>query len=150
MLADYLPSWMVKKDPAVAPYQVSTTATQTTDNPYNIFGTRQETAPYGPFTNAPDQSFEFTDIGSYTTPITNAAKNLARMVTKDSLTAGNQAESGRAWWDFTGKAADAASAVGAGIQSTLTKVIILVVVVAVVALFGMSYVQAKGNKLANQ
>lgn len=145
MLADYLPSWMVKKDATTTPYSATTTTPYSTDNP---FGVRQESAQYGPFTNAPDAG-EFGDIGTFTEPITRAVKNAARMLSTDSLSAGAQTNS-RSWWDFSGKVADSASSIGAGIQSTLTKVIILVVVVAVVALFGMSYVQAKGNQLANK
>jgi hypothetical protein len=57
-------------------------------------------------------------------------------------------ESGPAWYNIPGRIGLAAAAVGEGIQSTLTKVIILVIVVGAVALMGMTYFQAKGAQLA--
>ena len=144
-LADYLPVWMVKKDASAAPFMVSTSSTKMEDNP---FGMRQETAMYGPFTNVPTSNNEFLDLGSFTQPITKAAKSLARLVSVESNSVAAQSESTRSWYDFSGKASDAASSIGAGIQSTLIKVIVLVVIVAVIALGGMAYIQAKGTQLA--
>lgn len=53
-----------------------------------------------------------------------------------------------AWYDISGKISSTASSVNDALQSTLIKVIVLVVIVGVFALFGMTYVQAKGAQLA--
>lgn len=53
-----------------------------------------------------------------------------------------------AWWNVACKVGKAGEAVGGFVQSTLLKVIVLVLVVGISLLFLMSYVQAKGGKLA--
>jgi hypothetical protein len=53
-----------------------------------------------------------------------------------------------AWYNFPARISAAAGAVSDSLQSTLVKVIILVSIVGVIAVFGMSYIQARGAKLA--
>jgi hypothetical protein len=52
------------------------------------------------------------------------------------------------WWDVSCKVTKAASATGDFLQSTLLKVLVIVVIAALAGIFLMSYVQAKGGKLA--
>jgi len=85
---------------------------------------------------------EFGDTGSYTDPITAAAKKASRLLAMDRLDP--EPQQGRAWYDVFGKIKDAMPDVNA----TLTKIIILVIIVSVVALFGVSYVNAQANRLA--
>ena len=101
--------------------------------------------------NSPSSSNnEFGDIGQFvSTTITRAERNVSRLFDKSTLSIADPSETPqRSWYNIFGKIGDTFSSIGSGIQSTLTRVIILVVVVAVIALFGMSYVQAKGVQLA--
>ena len=75
---------------------------------------------------------EFGDVGSFTDPITAAAKKASRLLAMDRLDP--EPQQGRAWYDIFGKIKDAMPDVNA----TLTKIIILVIIVSVVALFGVS------------
>jgi len=85
---------------------------------------------------------EFGDVGSFTDPISRGVKNVARLLDSNRLDPVPQ--EGRAWYDIFGKIKDAMPDVSA----TLTKIIILVIIVSVVALFGVSYVNAQANRLA--
>lgn len=89
---------------------------------------------------------EFGAVDYVTDPISRAAKNASRLLDSSRLEV--QPQDGRAWYDVFGKVKDALPNVNGAIQSTLTKVIILVILVSVVALFGVSYVNAKANQLA--
>ena len=89
---------------------------------------------------------EFGELTIITDPISRAVKNASRMLDASRLEAAPQEE--RPWYDLRGKVGDTLTNVGAGIQSTLTKVIILVILVAIIALFGVSYVNAKANQVA--
>ncbi len=89
---------------------------------------------------------EFGVSEPFTNPLTQAAKNASRMLDASRLQV--QPQEGRAWYDVAGKLKDAMPSAGSWIQSTLTKVIILVILIAVVALFGVSYVNAQANRLA--
>lgn len=82
------------------------------------------------------------------TSVSKVSANVSRLVSSTSSPTQQGSSPSLPWYDFTGKAAQAASATGDFIQSTLIKVIILVVVVGVIAVFGMSYVQAKGVSYA--
>ena len=103
-----------------------------------------------PLANPSTDNAEFGDIGQFiSTSITRAEKNAARLFQTANLSIEPQGVTQeRKWYDLWGKTTDTLSAAGAAISSTLTKVIILVMIVAVIALFGMSYVQAKAGQLA--
>ena len=89
---------------------------------------------------------EFGDTQFFTNPITQAAKNVSRMLDASRLEV--QPQEGRAWYDVWGKLKDAAPDINGAVQSTLTKIIILVILVSIIALFGVSYVNAQANRLA--
>jgi hypothetical protein len=89
---------------------------------------------------------EFGDVAVYPDVISKAAKNASRLLSMDRLDP--EPQQGRAWYDLFGKLKDAAPDINGAVSSTLTKVIILVIVVSVIALFGVSYVNAKANQLA--
>lgn len=54
-----------------------------------------------------------------------------------------------AWWNVACKVGNAASNVNSWFQGTLTKILVTVVVVAIIALFVLSFVQAKAGRLAS-
>ena len=89
---------------------------------------------------------EFGAVDYVTDPISKAIKNASRLLDTNRLDP--QPQEGRAWYDIFGKIKDAAPDINGAVQSTLTKLIILVIIVSVVALFGVSYVNAKANQLA--
>lgn len=94
------------------------------------------------------QNNEFSDITQAPQTIYSKAQvAVSRLFSSIGNSAAPQ-QNTRPWWDLTGKAADAAASVGSGIQSTLIKVIILVTIVGIFALFAMTYVQAKGAQFA--
>lgn len=89
---------------------------------------------------------EFGVINFPTIPLSPQVRNMARLLDSQRLIV--QPQEGRKWFDVIGKIKDAMPGAGSWIQSTLTKVIILVIIVAIIALFGVSYVNAQANKLA--
>lgn len=99
--------------------------------------------PYAP----PDvNAGEFSIIQTVKSSVSKVTANASRLF--DSTKAiTNQGEQ-PAWYDIGAKVSNAASSVNEAFQSTLIKVIILVAIVGVIAMFGMSYVQAKGVSLA--
>lgn len=103
-----------------------------------------------PLANPSTANAEFGDVGQFVTDVvTKAQKNASRLLSTAQLSINPQGESAqRPWYDLIGKAKDSLSAAGSAVSSTLTKVIILVVVVAIIALFGLSFVQAKAGQLA--
>ncbi len=92
---------------------------------------------------------DFTEFGPVQTIQTSIAKvtaNVSRIVSKSNNAVIPQEDV--KWYDIWGKTKQAASATNEALQSTLVKVIILVVIVAMIGLFGLSYVQSKGAQLA--
>ncbi len=120
-------------------------ANQVVNDPNN-----KTSSQVNPLANPSTDNVEFGDIGQFiSTGIAKGKVEAARLFQTAQLSVTTQEQTqGRAWYDILGKTTDAAASAGAVIQSTLIKVIVLVVVVAVIALFGMSYVQAKGVQLA--
>lgn len=91
-------------------------------------------------------SGEFAPIEFIKTTVSKVAANTDRIISANSQPAATQAKI--PWWNLTAKISNAASATNEALQSTLLKVIILVSVVGIIAVFGLSYVQAKGGALA--
>ena len=99
--------------------------------------------PYAP----PDvNAGEFSIVKTVQTRVSSAIAKASRLFDSNK-TIIDQGQT-PAWYDIPGKVSNAASSVNEAFQSTLIKVIVLVVIVGVIAIFGMSYVQAKGVSLA--
>jgi hypothetical protein len=81
--------------------------------------------------------------------ISKVSTSTARMFGNAQLQVASKQQADLPWYDITGRISASASAANSAVQSTLLKVIVLVAIVGVIALFGMSYVQTKGAKLAN-
>lgn len=99
----------------------------------------------------PEETAPFTETGVSNiiqTTVSKISANASRLFSSSTSGAVNQGEAPLAWYDLTGRIGQTASSVNEAFQSTLIKVIILVVLVGVIALFGMSYVQSKGVQLA--
>lgn len=104
--------------------------------------------PYAP-PNLNNGEYDF--VATVTRSVSTAVANASRLLTSSNMTAVKQAEpltSGPAWYNIPGRISLAASGVNDALQSTMLKVIVLVSVVGVIAVFGMSYMQAKGANLA--
>jgi hypothetical protein len=99
--------------------------------------------PYAP----PDiNAGEFSIVKSVKSSVSKVAANASRLFDSNK-TIIDQGQT-PAWYDLPGKVSQAAASTGEFVQSTLLKVIVLVAIVGVIAIFGMSYVQAKGVSLA--
>lgn len=107
---------------------------------------------YGPYLPSPSsKQDEWSNLWDYPAAIASKVANQSRLLFSSNAPAAKQGEptnTGPAWYNIPGRISAAAGAVSEGIQSTLLKIIILVLIVGALALFGMSYVQAKGNALA--
>lgn len=128
--------------PGCRPWDTPDPVQSSTDYQFHIPGVTTQ-VPYAP----PDiNAGEFSIVKSVQTTISNAAKNASRLfdANKTIIDQGNTP----AWYDVSGRISQAAASTGEFVQSTLLKVIILVTIVGVIAIFGMSYVQAKGVNLA--
>lgn len=120
-----------------------------TEQPYtfNIPGVvNGPPVPFRPEDTAPSTEFSFPQMVVST--VSKVSANASRMFSSTTGAAVNQSNAPLAWYDITGRISQATSNVNDALQSTLIKVIILVVMVGVIALFGMSFVQAKGAQLA--
>jgi len=118
------------------------------DAPSNV---QIDPAPQGMYGPPALDSGEYTFIATIERNVSSAVANASRLLTSSNMTAIKQAEpssSGPAWYDIPGRISGAASAVNDAFQSTMLKVIVLVSIVGVIAVFGMSYMQAKGANLA--
>ena len=93
-----------------------------------------------------DKNQEFGPVAFPTLPMSKGVVNQARLLDAQRLEV--RPQEGRKWYDISGKIKDATAGWGDAIQGTLTKVIILVIIVAIIALFGVSYVNAQANRLA--
>lgn len=106
---------------------------------------------YGPYLPSPSSmQDEWSNLWEYPAAISKKIANESRLFFSSNASPVKQAEpsdTGPSWYNIPGRISAAAGAVGEGIQSTLVKVIILVVIVGAMALFGLSYVQAKGASL---
>lgn len=101
---------------------------------------------FGPFAlpTLPDQ--EFGPIAFIKSTVSKLTANQDR-VNSANHTINDQGTQAPAWYDISGRISKSVSAVNDAFQSTLIKVIVLVVLVGAIALFGLSYVQAKGASL---
>ena len=107
--------------------------------------------PLAPYTPPNLDSGEYAFIATIERNVSSSLANASRLFMSSNATAVKQAEplsTGPAWYDIPGRIAVGASGVNDALQSTLLKVIVLVSVVGVIAVFGMSYMQAKGSNLA--
>ena len=96
-------------------------------------------------TSQPDAGeFSFNDY--IPTTLSNLVKNTSRLV--DSNSTINDEPAKIPWYNLPARLANSFSGFGDALQSTLLKVIVLVALVGVIAIFGLSYVQAKGTNLA--
>jgi len=76
-------------------------------------------------------------------------RNQDRLASKISRDSSAQSTDGAcSWWNIACKAANAVSATGDFIQSTLLKIIVVVLIISITAIFFMSYIQAKAGRLA--
>lgn len=128
------------------PWGYGVTQNPNTNNPQ----TPESYGPYLPPTiDAGEWSFQrITDVPR---SVATSVANASRLLFSSNASPVKQAEpsnTGPAWYNIPGRISAAASAVGEGIQSTLLKVLILVVVVGAMVLFGMSYMSTKGAQLA--
>lgn len=118
----------------------------------------QETLPvkvpemYGPYLPVPSsKQDEWSNLWDYPAAIASKVANQSRLLFSSNAPAAKQAEptnTGPAWYNIPGRISAAAGAVSEGIQSTLLKVLLLVVIVGAMVLFGMSYMSTKGAQLA--
>lgn len=99
---------------------------------------------YGPYLPPDWDSGEFGVLQPVANVVTRVTKNLDRMAVSSVKDPAGQTDS-PAWYNIFGKAAQSTADFT---TSTLNRVIIIVIVTAVAALFIMSYVQAKGASLA--
>lgn len=105
---------------------------------------------YGPFQMPNIDSGELTQVvQGGIAAVSKAVANASRMFSTTTNAAAKQAEE-PAWYNIPARISSAASGMNDAFQSTLLKVIILVSVVGVVAIFGLSYVQAKGGSLGGK
>lgn len=107
---------------------------------------------FGPYLPTPS-SFqdEWSNLWDYPAAIASKVANQSRLLFSSNaspIQQGLPEMTGPAWYNIPGRISAAAGAVSEGVQSTLLKVIILVSIVGMIALFGLSYVQAKGTQLA--
>lgn len=99
-------------------------------------------------TNTQDAG-EFSFAPYIPTTLSNAVKNAERLFDSTKDVSDAQAVSpGPAWYNLPARLIASLSTVNDALQSTLIKVIVLVTIVGIIALFGLSYVQAKGTNLA--
>lgn len=107
---------------------------------------------YGPYAPTPSSlQDEWSNVWEYPAAIASKIANQSRLLFSSNASPvkqGEPSQTGPAWYDIPGRISAASSAVSEGVQSTLVKVIILVAIVGMLALFGLSYVQAKGASLA--
>lgn len=128
--------------PGCRPWDTPDPVQSDTDYQFHIPGVSTQ-VPYRP----PDiNAGEFSLAKSIKSSVSKVAANASRLFDSNK-TAINQGQT-PAWYDLPGKVSQAAASTGEFVQSTLLKVIILVTIVGVIAIFGMSYVQAKGVSLA--
>lgn len=107
---------------------------------------------FGPYLPAPSSFHdEWSNVWDYPAAIASKVSNQSRLLFSSNAPAAKQGEpsdTGPAWYNIPGRISAAAGAVSEGIQSTLLKVLLLVVIVGAMVLFGMSYMSAKGTQLA--
>jgi hypothetical protein len=95
--------------------------------------------------------FSLSVITDIPRSVASSVANASRLLFSSNAPAVKQGDplmTGPAWYDIPGRISNAASGVNEAFQSTLLKIIVLVSIVGIVAVFGMSYVQAKGANLA--
>jgi hypothetical protein len=107
---------------------------------------KEAIGPDKPYDFGSENSGEFAPVEFIKTTVSKLTANQDRIISANSQPAATQAE--LPWWNLTGRISNAASAANDALQSTMVKVIILVTIVGIIAIFGMSYMQAKGVSLA--
>jgi hypothetical protein len=105
------------------------------------------TESYGPFLPPNLDSGEFAPLQFIKTTVSKVTANADRLFQANKGATSVQSQS-PAWYDIPGRLAATASAVNDAFQSTLIKILVLAVIVGAAAIFGLSYVQAKGTNLA--
>ena len=86
-------------------------------------------------------------VSTFLSPLRNLFVNQSRVASSSAKDTSGQSTD-CSWWNVTCKVSKAASATGDFVSSTLTKVLVLVSVVAVIALFAMAFINKKAEKLA--
>lgn len=103
---------------------------------------------YGPFSLPNLNDGEFAPVQFIQSSVSKVTANLDRIFQSSKGEVTNVSAQSPAWYDIPGRLSAAASGVNDAFQSTLVKIIVLAAVVGLVAIFGLSYVQAKGANLA--
>ena len=120
-----------------------------TENPNGV--TYKAPDSYGPYLPPAIESGEFAFIENIQRSVSSAVSNASRLLYSSNASPVKQGESsdtGPAWYNIPGRISGALGSVNDAFQSTLIKVIVLVSIIGIVAVFGMSYMQAKGANLA--
>lgn len=103
--------------------------------------------PVEPLTIDPGPLTDFVGIpDTVVSSISKVQANVSRLFDANS-TVLDQHDT-PAWYNFPARISNAVSGVNDALQSTMIKVIILVAILGTIAIFGLSYIQAKGAKLA--
>jgi len=113
-------------------------------NPSPFVATQEE---YGPFLLPQDDPGEFSLPVFIQSSVSSVTANADRIFSANRTIVDVPAE-GPAWYNIPGRISAAASGLNQVFQSTLIKVIVLVAIVGLIAIFGLSYVQAKGANFA--
>lgn len=114
-------------------------------NPTPFIATQEE---YGPFLPQTVDAGEFGLVKFVQSSVSKVVANADRLF-QANKTIVDEPAVGPAWYNIPGRLAAAASGLNQAFQSTLLKVIVLVAIVGLIAIFGLSYVQAKGVQLGN-
>lgn len=108
-----------------------------------------ETKPvYGPFQLPNLSDGEFAPLEFIQSAVSKVTANADRLFQSSKGDVTNVSADSPAWYNLPARIGQAASAINEGLQSTLLKVIVIVALIGVFAIFGLSYVQAKGQNLA--
>lgn len=127
--------------PGCRPWDTPDT-TPSSDYQFHIPGVSTQS----PMRPSEDNAGEFSIVSAIQSSVSKVQANASRLFdsTKSPVSQGEAP----AWYDIGAKISAGASAANEALQSTLIKVIVLVVIVGALALFGMAYVQSKGVQFA--